>query len=67
MAKGCSQEAVLYADDKITQSSQDSLDLTCNNYDEYSPNCKALPPLKRNKDKTHISYLPALVDIFTNL
>lgn len=67
MGRGCSEEAVHYANDKITRASQESLDLTCKNYEEFSSNCLSLTPLQRNKQKTHISYLPALVDIFTNL
>lgn len=67
MGKGCSEETVNYADDKISKASQESLDLTCKNYEEFSTNCLSLPLFRRNKEKTHISYLPALVDIFTNL
>ena len=67
MGKGCSEETVNYADDKISKASQESLDLTCKNYEEFSTNCLSLPLFRRNKKKTHISYLPALVDIFTNL
>lgn len=67
MAKGCTTETVHYADDKITLASEGSLSLTCKNYEEFSSNCLSLPEHETNKQKIHISYLPALVDIFTNL
>lgn len=65
--QGCPNESINYIDSLVAGTVEDVVDLTCQGYEFGSGKCQAMAPLSKNSVKQSISYLPALVDIYTNL
>lgn len=66
-AKYCNHEQVVYTNKSISDTVSDMFDLTCNNYQYGSPNCDKLPAIKLSSVQTSKSFLPPMVDIYTDL
>lgn len=64
---GCPEETVTYIDSLVSGTVEDVIDLTCKGYEFGSGKCQTLPKVTKNAAKKAVSYLPALVDIYTSL
>lgn len=65
--QGCPEDSINYVDLLVSGTVEDVIDLTCKGYEFGKGKCQTMPPLTKNGAKQSISYLPALVDIYTNL
>lgn len=65
--KYCGQKHVTYLNVSIAAIVDDMFDLTCTNYEYGNANCNKLPSIKLASNKISKSFLPPIVDIFTNL